>query len=226
MPVFNLPVAITAAIELAINRYLALDPDATQRMQSMAGKVIGIELRDLNLHFYLLPAQDCLHVHGHFDGEPDTLLRGTSLAMARMSLSEHASDSLFAGDVQISGDVELGEQFRAVLDSIDIDWEEQLSKFTGDVIAHQVGNFVRGAVNWGKKTGDTLQQDVAEYLHEERRLLPVRDEVDEFISAVDEVQMGAERLQARVQRLQQQLQSSAAQSADQSSKNNPAGKAD
>jgi ubiquinone biosynthesis protein UbiJ len=203
--VFNLPVPLSAAIELAFNRYLALDPDATQRLQALAGKVIGIELRDVNVRFYFLPAQDRMHVHGRFDSEPDTVLRGTSLGMTRMSLSENASDSLFSGDVQISGDVELGEQFRAVLDSINIDWEEQLSKLTGDVLAHQAGNLVRGAVQWGKKASDTLQQDLSEYLHEESRVLPVRHEVDDFINAVDEVRMAVDRLQARVQRLQQQL---------------------
>jgi len=212
--VFSLPVTISSAMELAINRYLALDPAAARRMQALAGKVIGIELRDVNVRFFMLPSQDQLHVHGHFDGEADTVLRGTSLAMARMSLSEHASDALFSGDVEISGDVELGEQFRAVLDSIDIDWEEQLSRFTGDVIAHQVGNLVRGVVNWSKKAGDTLQQDVAEYLHEESRLLPVRHEVDEYINAVDELRAAVDRLQMRVQRLQQNLQQSQDQADD------------
>ena len=188
---YSLPVTMSAAMEMAINRYLALDPAAAARMQALAGKVIGIELRDVNLCFFMLPAQDQLHVHGHFDGEADTTLRGTSLAMARMSLSDNASDSLFSGDVEISGDVELGEQFRAVLDSMDIDWEEQLSKLTGDVIADL-----------------TLQQDLAEYLHEESRVLPVRHEVDEYINAVDEVRMAVDRLQARVRRLQDQLHDS------------------
>ena len=205
---YSLPVTMSAAMEMAINRYLALDPAAATRMQALAGKVIGIELRDVNLRFFMLPAQDQLHVHGHFDGEADTTLRGTSLAMARMSLSDKASDSLFSGDVEISGDVELGEQFRAVLDSMDIDWEEQLSKLTGDVIAHQVGNLVRGVMQWGKKAGDTLQQDLAEYLHEESRVLPVRHEVDEFINVVDEVRMAVDRLQARLRRLQGQQHNS------------------
>lgn len=207
---YSLPVTMSAAMEMAINRYLALDPAAAARMQALAGKVIGIELRDVNLCFFMLPAQDQLHVHGHFDGEADTTLRGTSLAMARMSLSDNASDSLFSGDVEISGDVELGEQFRAVIDGIDIDWEEQLSKLTGDVIAHQVGNVVRGVMQWGKKAAGTLEQDLAEYLQEESRVLPVRYDVDDFVNAVDEVRMAVDRLQARVQRLQQHLAGSTA----------------
>lgn len=198
-----LPVLLASGIETTINRVLGLDPETKQKFFQLAGKVIAIELRDLNLRFFILPAQDQIHVQGRFEGSADTTLRGTSIAMARMSLRDSAADSLFAGDVEVIGDVELGEQFRAVLDGLDIDWEEQLSKVTGDIIAHQVGNAVRHVSQWGRKTADILRQDVSEYLHEESRVLPDAHEVETFNKAVDAIRLDVERLEARVNRLQQ-----------------------
>ena len=87
------------------------------------------------------------------------------------------------------------------IDAIDIDWEEQLSRITGDAIAHKVGNLVRGAVKWGQQTIDTLGQDVAAYLHEERRILPARNEMEEFIAAVGKLRADIDRAQVRVNRL-------------------------
>ena len=90
----------------------------------------------------------------------------------------------------------------AILDGIDIDWEEHLSRVTGDVLAHQVGNVARGMLEWGRNTLDTVSRDVAEYLHEESRDLPTRGEVDEFLARIDTLRLDVDRLEARVQRLQ------------------------
>ena len=198
----QLPTAITAALETAINGVLALDPDTVQSLRELDGKVIAIELRGLDTALYLIPTDRGLNVFGHFEGEPDTTLRGAPLAMARMSLAEQASDSFFAGEVEISGDVELGGRFREILDGLDIDWEEHLSHITGDVVAHKVGSAVRDILQWGRKTLDTLGRDGAEYLQEESRDLPNRYEVDGFLAEVDGLRSDVDRLEARIKRLE------------------------
>ncbi|HEB93824.1 MAG TPA: sterol-binding protein [Gammaproteobacteria bacterium] len=197
----QIPIVVTAAIEVAVNQVLALDPDTVARLREINGKVIAIELQGLDVALYLIPTDTGLSVFGYFAGEPDTILRGSPVGMLRMGLAENASDSFFAGEVEISGDVELGGQFREILDGLDIDWEEHLSYVTGDVVAHRVGSFVRDAVDWGRKTLDTLGRDGAEYLQEESRDLPNRFEMEEFLTAVDTLRTDVDRLEARIERL-------------------------
>jgi len=197
-----LPTLVSASLEAAVNRLLRLDPDTRDRLATLDGKVIAIELRGLDVAMYLIPGKAGLNIFSRFEGEPDTILRGTPVALARMGLEKHAGDSLFAGDVEISGDTELGQEFREILDGIDIDWEEQLSLVTGDVVAHRVGNAVRGAAEWGRKTLETLSRDAAEYLQEESRDLPNRGEVEIFLEDVDELRSDVDRLEARVKRLE------------------------
>lgn len=201
----HLPTVITAAIEAALNRVLQLDEDSVARLSRLQGKVIAIEFSGLDVALYLIPEAGNLTVYGRFEGEADTVLRGSPLALMRMGLAKHAGDVVFAGDVIISGDVELGQEFRDILDGLDIDWEEHLSHFTGDLVAHKVGNLLRGAVAWGQQTADTLGQDTAEYLQEESDMLPNRDEVDAYLSEVDRLRTDVDRLEARVQRLQSHL---------------------
>jgi len=198
----QIPTLVSAALETAINRVLALDPDTVQRLRGLEGKVIAIELKGLDTTLYLIPGEAGLNVFGHFEGEPDTTLRGTPVGMLRLGLAENAGDSFFAGDVEISGDVELGGEFRDILDGLDIDWEEHLSRLTGDVVAHRIGGLVRGAVDWGRKTLDTLGRDGAEYLQEESRDLPSRFEMEEFLADVDTLRSDVDRLQARIDRLE------------------------
>lgn len=198
----SLPTLVAASLETAVNQVLRLDPDTLVRLAALSGKVIAVELRGLNVALYLIPEKSGLNIFSRFEGEPDTTLRGTPLALARMGLEKRAGDALFAGDVEISGDVELGQAFREILDGLDIDWEEHLSLVTGDAVAHQVGNLVRSAADWGKKTLETLSRDAAEYLQEESRDLPNPGEVEDFLSDVDVLRTDVDRLEARIKRVE------------------------
>ena len=196
------PALFFSTLGLALNSYLRLDADTLQRLGTLTGKVIAVDLRGLDLTFYLLPQAAGIRIEGAYAGVPDALLSGAPLALARLGIAKHEKGTLFGGDVEIRGDIELGQRFKAILDGIDIDWEEHLSRVTGDVVAHQVGNVARDLLEWGRNTLDTVSRDVAEYLHEESRDLPVRSEIDEFLACIDTLRADADRLEARVRRLQ------------------------
>jgi len=203
--VSHLPTAITTGLEVAINRVLQLDEDIQPRLKTLQGKVIAIDVRGLDVPLYLIPEANKLSVYGRFEGEPDTTLRGTPLGLMRMGLSKHADDALFAGDVVISGDVELGQKFSEILEAMDIDWEEHLSHFTGDLVAHKMGNAVRSLFSWSQQTVGTLGQDVGEYLQEENEAVPNQDEAESFMSQVDVLRTDVDRMEARVRRMDVRL---------------------
>ena len=107
--------------------------------------------------------------------------------------------------MEIIGDTETGQLFNQILQQLDIDWEEHLSHITGDVIAHQMGRGLRGLLRWGRQVEDSLLQDTAEYLEEEKQLVATKYEVEVFNHDVDVLRNDIERLQARVQRLQDKM---------------------
>lgn len=205
----QLPAALAIALEQALNRYLRLDPAALERLAGLTGRVIAVELRGLGMTFYLAPHGSGLRVLQHHDQPPDAVLSGTPNAFLRLGSSAKPLQVLFAGDVEISGDVELGQQFKVILDDMEVDWEEQLSKVVGDVAAHHIGNLAHHSGAWLSHTADSLSQDMEEYLHEESRVLPQGFETDEFFAQVDTLREDVERLEQRIQRLQQNRESSA-----------------
>lgn len=200
--VTSLPKSLLALIESALNRYFQLDPERAARFAGIEDKIIAVQLTDLGWVFYLQPGDSRLKVLDLVARSADTTLAGTSIALLQMGLRDSASDSLFAGEVRIDGDVELGQAFQEILHAIDVDWEEILSHYTGDIIAHQVGNGVRGFMQWGEKTVESLRQDLSDYLKEESQLLPAPEQIQDFVKDVDELRMDVDRLQQRVQRLQ------------------------
>ena len=205
-PASPLPTATLAVLEATINQLLALDQEGTGRLAPLAGRIIALEFKGFGNRLYFIPGAGGLQLFATYDAAPDCLLRGTPLALAAMGLSHRQEDALFAGQVEIEGDTALAHRFGAALAGLEIDWEEQLARLTGDPLAHALGQRARLIGRWGERSVDTLGQDLKEYLQEEGRLLPSRYELEAFLSSVDRLRDDGERLAARVARLRHRLQ--------------------
>lgn len=196
---------VLSGIEQSINTLLKMDPAARSRLARDHGRVIALNLRGLELTLYFVPGHDgLLQLLGIMEGEPDCTLSGSPLDLIRSGDKETGAGQLFAGHVSITGDTGLAHNFGATLANLDIDWEEQLSRFTGDIVAHQLGRGTRGLASYLAQSKQTLESNLGEYLTEEARLLPHPFEVEEFLNEVDRLKDDTERLLARLARLQQE----------------------
>ncbi len=192
----------TASLETAIDAVLGLDPAAREALAALHGKVVGVEVRGLGLAFFLAPdAAGRLQVLAAHEGEPDCWLRGTPIDLARTGGGPAGARQLFSGQVRIEGDSALAHRFGTILAGLDVDWEEQLSRLTGDLVAHEVGSAARAAAALGRSASLAVERNLREYVQEEARLVPTRYEIEEFLAAVDRLRDDVERLAARVDRL-------------------------
>ncbi|MCI0653589.1 MAG: SCP2 sterol-binding domain-containing protein [Methylococcaceae bacterium] len=192
-------------LESAVSRYIALDPDATRLLQPISGKVIAIRITGPDWIFYLCPSDNSLQLLEHYEGRPDTTLSGSPFAFASLGLSDNPSSVVFTGKVTIEGDVSVGRNFQMLFKRLDIDWEEQLSHVTGDIAAHQIGNLVRGTLQWGQESFRAMKLNITEYLQEERRDLPTSYECSELFHDVDSIRADTDRLEMRIKRLGNQV---------------------
>ncbi len=202
---------LNTLLESSARRFLRLDPQTLHRLRALQGKIIRLEILSPSpaasaTNLYLSPSEYGLRLLADYAGQPDVTLRGSPLAFVRLGLEKKLpAGAFFSRAVAIEGDVELGQRFKRILDEMEIDWEEQTARIIGDVLAHQLGNLVRGAKTWGAETGATLKENLSEYLQEESRLLPTRAQVEKFLAAVDGLRADSDRLLARVQQLERLL---------------------
>lgn len=194
-------------LEQFANRILRLDRESLQRLREFEGKVIAIVLvrtTDAAPDFYLLPSAEGLRLVSDYDGVVHVTMRGDVATLLRVLIDgSNATPELIARRaLEIEGDVDLGRRFQRFLESLDIDWEEQTAGVLGDVIAHKLGNVVRGMRAWRRNATQTLSADIAEYLQEESRLLTPAPRVEAFLEAVDVLRADVDRLEARVRKLQ------------------------
>lgn len=192
-----------AGLEQAINRYLALDPDAVRLLAPDHGRVIRLSLTGLGLDLFFVPQQDGrLQLLRRIEGEADCTLAGSPIDLLRTGDRDESARQLFSGRVRLSGDTELAQRFGNTLAGLDIDWEEQLSKLSGDVVAHQLGRQIRRGRDYVRDLVETVDLDLGEYLSEELRVLPGRNEAEAQFAEIDRLRDDVERAAARLERLQ------------------------
>lgn len=186
-------------LEQALNGLLALDPGTRARLAALHGRVIRVDLRGTGLALDFVPAHDGrLRLPGRVEGTPDCILSGSPLDLMRARDPETGQRQLFAGRVRIDGDTGLAQRFADALGALDIDWEEQLSRLTGDLAAHEIGRAVRAAGGEFRRLRENAGDSLSEYLTEEARLLPHPVEIEAFLDDVDRLRDDLERLAARI----------------------------
>lgn len=189
-------------LQKAINCALALDEDMPSKIKPLEGKVLEVVINPLNVCFFLNFHQGAVRLLAYYEGIPDTVIHSSPLGLIRLSLLPASKlRSVFNDNIRISGDVELGQQVKALFDNIDIDWEGHLSHFTGDVVAHQIGSWVRGGCAFNRRLMSSLKRSMTEYLQEERRLVPSTQEMQDFFQDVDDLGLRLERLIAHFNQL-------------------------
>jgi len=192
-----------AAVELALNSALSGSSTAQHDLKQLDGKVIALELKELPLKLYFLPKDGKLRVHGEHDGVTHITVRAASFALLEAAWKRGEAPPR---GIEINGDAETAQTFSRLLRQADLDWEELLSRYIGDVAAHQIGSLARGFMRWGKNAAGRFGQDMAEYLVYESAMLPPRHEVESFLDEVDRLKSDVDRLAARLQRISTQTQ--------------------
>ena len=191
-------------LETLFNQYLALDPEMSSLLGELEGKCIGFELTEPEILLYCRPHDKSVTLQLDCEA-PDCVIKGTALNLLKMMRSDDPAQALSRGEIEIVGDSRVAQDFSDILKNIDIDWEELVSKVTGDFAAHRIGNVVRQTKGWIAETLEALKLDVSDYLREESGILPTATEIDFFMRGVDEFRNDVDRLEARVKRLEKRI---------------------
>ncbi|GAB4255424.1 MAG: SCP2 sterol-binding domain-containing protein [Methylomicrobium sp.] len=192
---------LIGAFEAALNRYVAMDSDAGLLLAPLSGKIVAVTLRPFNVTLYCCPADDSIQILEDYVGSTDAALTGSISAFGAKGM-RGAMRELFDDEIEIDGDVDVGRAFLEVFEKLDIDFEEQFSHYTGDIVAHRIGHFFRVGARWTAELLETARLNTKEFLQEEARDLPAVPEVDMFYRKTDALQTDTDQLQSRIEKLE------------------------
>ena len=188
-------------LEKVLNRYLQLDTNTIQHFHQLENKIIEIKLIEWNIDFFVFLHKNGMRLLARTDNKADMTISGSLFGLCQAVCAKGKSSSLFENFIEVSGDTEIGQKLRQIMVNIDIDWEERLSKITGDIIAHQIVTGVRHTVHFGKSAVALIRENIRDYLQAESQLVPTSHEVDSFIESVIHLQYDVERTEIRIKKL-------------------------
>ena len=206
------------ALEAALNRAVALDPDTRDALQPLDGRsvVLALDTAETPLAMRLLVDGDRLRV-GPVDAAqtPDLAVRSTlggvlsfgmqTLLPKLLGKRDDDEAAVPVGRMRIEGDAELARRLQRLAERFDPDWQQPFSAVFGDVLGVQIANGVAAALRQARVGGQKLAETAAEYLTEESRDVVPRAELDAFHDDVDTLRDDAERLAARIARLKKRV---------------------
>ncbi len=191
----ELPLPATLLLQQGIDLLLRLDPSTREALVQLDGKVIRFDVTSPDVELTLSITDDAVRILRHFDGDVDLELKGTLGAL--LSLRD-GNEALFKGDVKLSGDLEVAQALAGIIAGIDVDAEEWLSKITGDLVAHRMGNAARDFSTWLNRTATGFRENTSDYLQDEVQVVAQASEVEAFSDDVAGLRSDVDRLAARI----------------------------
>ena len=192
------------ALQAALNRALALDPDTRQALTALDGRHIDLTLEAPALAMRISVHGEALEVGPVGHREADLAVRSSLsgvLAQLPLLAKSRGAQANTAGRVRVAGDAELARRLQQLAKGFDPDWQLPFVRVFGEVLGVQVANTLRSALQHARRGASDLAHTAAEFVTEESRDVVPRGELDAFHDDVDVLRDDLERLAARVQRL-------------------------
>ena len=191
------------ALEAALNRALALDPDTRAALRPLDGRSISLTVEAPALAMRIGVEGERLTVGPVVEQPADLAVRGSVSGLLNQLpfLANARRANAQAGRMQVAGDADLARQLQQLASRFDPDWQQPFVAVFGEVMGVQVAQAFRRGLQQARRSAVDLAQTTAEFLTEESRDVIPRAEQNAFHDDVDALRDDVERLAARVTRL-------------------------
>lgn len=187
-----------------IQHLLAQNEWAAPMLQPFASKAVQLNFVLFKTSLVILENGN-LAIAGETNVPDATITIPPSLLLRLMAKDEAAKLQ-----IQVDGDTHLATILAKVLSHVRWDYEDDLSKLTGDVSANKIGEFTRQSVSTVKDSAINLAEMLSEYWQEEKPLLAKKRHVEQFNTEVDTLRADVERLEKRLNKLANKINTTTA----------------
>ncbi|MBU2878849.1 MULTISPECIES: ubiquinone biosynthesis accessory factor UbiJ [Alteromonadaceae] len=201
---------VSSGIERIFNHLLKLDPSSVFALKKMVGKQLSVDIHELpwTLTFSFSDQVDVLVAMPDEEINTDCHLALSLSTLQKLKDTSQITRLIQNGELVLEGDVAIAQQFSQLMTELDIDWEEQLSKYTGDMLAHKTFRAGKKLIQTAKSQANRLAVTLADAAIEEKRIAAPAILVVDFCDQVNELRSATDRLAAKLSRLENQSSTS------------------
>lgn len=195
----------TAALQFPVvrfvNRVLSDYPAACERLRVHQDKVLAVIIGPVETVMRISNGGE-FELVGDSGDESGGTVSDVSMTIPPSLLPGLATkDPDALSKITFSGDSELAATLSDIARNVEWDFEADLSRVVGDVVAHRLVDAAQRANAWRADTGQRLTANVAEYLTEERREFISSRELEDLTRQNEALRDDIARLDARLSKL-------------------------
>lgn len=192
-----LPQLLCASAERLCQSLISMDSGAIARLKKLQGKQLAFTVREFNLRLVVTAGADRLLFNQH--NEVVDCAISTDLASLRQLRDASQLTRLIKADaLQIDGDIQVAQQYSYFLQSLNPDWQEALSGYVGDAMAHKIALSIGQLQQYMQQKAGLLEQSFTMLAQDELLLTPGSLELQQFSQDVSEISARVDRLLARL----------------------------
>ena len=181
------------------NQALNLDPQKEYLLEKLNAKSLTIIIRDWHKIINITPTSSELIISNELpEISTDCTLKGSLSDLIQMGLSEEPQSFIQNGTIEQSGNFHVLSSYQTLYSALDIDWEHHLAQKIGVMPAHVLLKPFKMATKWLKNSNQKFTHELDDYLHEETKLFPPREEINDFFEDIQALQNDLDRLEARI----------------------------
>lgn len=196
------PSVICAGAEIALNRYLRLEPSVIADCARLQGRCMEFALPAARLAMTVEFTDSGVRVLPDPPVPADVRISGTPAALVAALRHVATAQPGQPAGLQLEGDSELLAEFRSLLARVGFDPEEWLAPLIGGAASHRLLGGLRRMFDWSRGSAQRLADNSAEYLREETYDLARGRDVEGWMNEVDEARESLDRVEARLRRLE------------------------
>ena len=187
-------------IEPGINKLLAFDEQASQKLTKLENKSLSVCLTDLSVSIKLQVLNNKVQLSSNID-DYDCLVTTSSQYLRSLSDASQLTKLIKQDNLELDGDLAIAQSFSDLLINNDIDWQELLSSYFGDAMAHKIATGIKILANNIKVKSKDMDYTLSTAITEELKLSPHYNEVSLFIDDVDSLSAKVDKLAATINKL-------------------------
>jgi len=194
-----LDISFTKAFEMTLNTAIQLDDMQGQAFDALDGKVVELWVAPSKTPLFCLINERNIACQQNLNGEADVTLKTGMRQLTALAQGEGFETKFIRGDEKV------GEAFIQAMESLEVDWEEHLSHYTGDLVAFKIGHGVRSMLERKQQSKQYIGETLKEYLQFEIDALPARHQVSHFIEDVEALKNRVDEASERIANLNARL---------------------
>lgn len=195
---------LTAGMETALNQVLYRDRGLRAARQRLTGKSLTIVLTELKQPLTFVFSEQQVDVVGEWAGPADCTVTTRLTTLPKLRDRQQLPALIRSGELSVAGDLQLVQQFSALLDMAELDPAEYLAPWVGDIAAQGITRFAQRGFSLVRRDVARKQQYLAQAVTEEWRLAPGQLELAWFAEEVDALTRSLDALDARFSKLEEQ----------------------